>query len=103
MPNVESTIKDTASWKFLIKADMTSAYWQIGMKKESKRYCGVHTPFKGLRVYNVGVMGLPGVEVALEELTCLLLGDMVKDGRVSKLADDLFIGGNSVTELKQNF
>ena len=54
-------------------------------------------------MYNVGVMGLPSVEVALEELTNLLLGDMVKEGRVAKLADDLFIGGNTVQELHENF
>jgi hypothetical protein len=54
-------------------------------------------------VYNVGCMGLPGVEVALEELTCLLLGEMVKERKVAKLADDLFVGGNTVQELRENF
>ena len=54
-------------------------------------------------VYNVGCMGLPGVEVALEELTCLVLGDMVMEGKVSKIADDLFIGGNTPEELLSNF
>ena len=82
---------------------MTQAYHQIPMKKESKRFCGVHTPYKGVLIYNVGCMGLPGVEVALEELTCLILGDMVKEGKVCKLADDLFVGGNNVKELKDNF
>ena len=102
LPNVESTLQSIASWKYLVKTDMSSAYHQIEMKKDSKKYCGVHTPFKGLLVYNRGVMGLPGVEVALEELTCLLLGDMVKQGIVAKIADDLFIGANSPSELKVN-
>ena len=103
LPNVESTLRSIASWKFLIKTDMSSAYHQLPMKKESKRFCGVHTPYRGLLVYNRGVMGLPGVEVALEELTCLLLGELVKQGKVAKLADDLFIGGNSPEELRSNF
>ena len=54
-------------------------------------------------VYNVGSMGLHGVEVALEELTCLILATLVKDGKVCKLADDLFIGGDTIVELKNNF
>ena len=87
----------------IIKTDMTASYYQIQLKKESKRYCGVHTPFKGLRVYNVGVMGLPGVESALEELTCLILGDLVKEGRVCKLADDIIIGGKSAKEALETF
>ena len=102
MPNVESVLKSIGSWKYLAKTDMSMAYHQIRMKKSSQKYCGVHTPYKGLLVYNVGVMGLPGVEVALEELTCLILGDMVKEGKVAKIADDLFIGGNSPEELKSN-
>ena len=35
----------------------------------SGKFCGVHTPYNGLRVYSVGCMGLPGVEVTLEEST----------------------------------
>ena len=58
---------------------------------------------KGVYVYTVGCMGLPGTEVALEELTCLLFGDMIMKGKVAKLADDLFVGGDTVDELYQNF
>lgn len=103
LPSCETTIRRFSAWKIVIKSDMSSAYYQLKMMLESKRYCGVHTPFKGIRVYNVGVMGLPGVESALEELTCLVLGDLVKEGRVCKLADDLFIGGNTVQEAMDTF
>ena len=103
MPDVESTLKSIGSFKYMIKTDMSHAYFQIPMKKSSKKYCGVHTPFRGLLVYNVGVMGLPGVEVALEELTSLILGDLVREGKVAKTADDVMIGGNTPEELKQNF
>ena len=88
--------------KFLATTDMSHAYHQIEMKKSSQKYCGVHTPYKGLLVYNVGVMGLPGVEIALEELTCLVLGEMVQEGKVAKIADDLYVGGNTPEELKTN-
>ena len=103
MPDVNSTLRTIGTWKFIIKSDLTSAYHQIPLKKSSKKFCGVHTPFKGLRVYNVGCMGLPGLEVALEELTCLLLGDMVQSGKAAKLADDLFIGGDTPSVLLENF
>ena len=103
LPNVETVIRRISSYKYLIKTDMTHAYWQIPMQKESKKFCGVHTPFKGILIYNVGSMGLPGVESALEELTCLLFGDMVKEGKVCKLADDLIVGGNTIDELLEHF
>lgn len=85
LPSVETTIRRISSYKYAIKSDMSTSYYQIKMLKESKKYCGVHTPFKGILVYNVGSMGLPGVESALEELTCLVLGDMVKRVRSASL------------------
>ena len=103
LPSTEETLKTIGTFKLMIPCDMSDSYFQLKLKKSSKRFCGVHTPYKGLRVYNVGCMGLPGVEVALEELTCLLLGDLVEQGIVAKLADDLFIGGNTPEELYRNF
>ena len=103
LPDVETTLRRIASFKVVIKTDMSTSYYQLPVKNASKKYCGVHTPYKGLLVYNVGAMGLPGVEVALEELTSLVLGDLVQQGKVCKLADDLIIGGDSVEELKQTF
>jgi predicted aspartyl protease len=103
LPSVDETLRIIAGWNHLITSDMTKSYFQLELKKSSKKFCGVHTPYKGLRVYNVGCMGLPGVEVALEELTCLLLGDLVAQGKVAKLADDLYIGGETPEELLKNF
>ena len=48
-------------------------------------------------------MGMPGSETALEELMCRVLGDLLEEGVVVKLADDLYCGGNSVRELQINF
>ena len=48
-------------------------------------------------------MGMPGSETALEELMCLVLGDLVAEGIVAKLADDLYCGGNTPEELLNNW
>ena len=67
------------------------------------KYCGVVTPFKGTRVYARCAMGMPGSESALEELMCCVLGDLLQAGIVTKLADDLYCGGNSPDELVTNW
>lgn len=59
------------------------------------KYCGVVTPFHGTRVYVRLAMGMPGSETALEELMCRVLGDLLEEGIVAKLADDLYCGGNT--------
>nr|XP_054752850.1 uncharacterized protein LOC129258634 [Lytechinus pictus] len=48
-------------------------------------------------------MGMPGSETALEELMCRVLGDLLHEGVVVKLADDLFCGGNTPNELLDNW
>ena len=48
-------------------------------------------------------MGMPGSETALEELMCRILGDLLEEGVVAKIADDLYCGGNSVEELLHNW
>jgi hypothetical protein len=67
------------------------------------KYCGVATPFRGVRVYVRSAMGMPGSETALEELMCRVLGDLLEEGVVAKIADDLYCGGNTPEELLQNW
>ena len=103
MPDVDSTLRAIAGWKYLIKTDLQKAYYQIPLSSQSMKYCGVATPFKGVRVYTRGAMGMPGSETALEELMSRILGHLVQEGRVAKLADDLYCGGSSPTEALRNW
>ena len=103
MPDVDSTLRHIAQWKHLIATDLTSAFYQIPLAKDSMKYCGVATPFKGVRVCVRSAMGMPGSETALEELMCRVLGPLLQDGVVAKIADDLYCGGNTPLELLQNW
>ena len=77
LPNVDSMLRLIARWKHIIVTDVTSAFYQIPLARESVKYCGVATPFKGVRVYMHSAMGS---ETALEELRCHVLGDLLQDG-----------------------
>ena len=46
-------------------------------------------------MYTRSAMSMPGSETALEEKMCRVLGDFIKGGCVTKLADDLNCGGDS--------
>lgn len=71
----DSTLRTISQWKYLIVTDLTSAFYQIPLARESMRYCGIVTPYKGVRVYTRCAIGMPGSETALEELVCKVLGD----------------------------
>ena len=103
MPDVDSTLRKLASWKYLIKTDLTSAFYQIPLQKESMKYCGVVTPYKGVRVYARCAMGMPGSETALEELMSRILGDLLQEGIIVKIADDLYCGGDTGLDLALNW
>ena len=44
-------------------------------------------------------MGMPGSKTALEEVMCRVLGPLLLDGTVAKIADNLYCGGNTPQEL----
>ncbi len=103
MPDMDSILRTIAQWKYIIQTDLCKAYFQIPLDPASMKYCGVATPFKGVRVYTRSAMGMPGSESALEEVMCRVLGDMIESGKVVKLADNLYCGGNSLSELCRNW
>ena len=103
MPNVNATLQSIGQWKFIIQSDLTQAFYQIPLAKESIKYCGISTPFRGTRVYTRSAMGMPGSETALEELMSRVLGELIQKGIVAKVADDLYCGGNTVNELLSNW
>ena len=95
MPDVDSTLRTIAPWKYIIKSDLTRAFYQIPLSKASMKYCGVATPFRGIRVYTRSAMGMPGSET--------VLGDFLQEGCATKLADDLYSGGDTPQELIANW
>ena len=50
MPNVDSTLRSIALWKFIISSYLTSAFYQIPLSKSSMKCCGVATPYRWVRV-----------------------------------------------------
>ena len=103
MPCVDGALSDIARWKYLIKTDLLKSFYQIPLARESMKFCGVATPYKGIRVYTRCAMGMPGSETALEELMCRILGSLVQQGVVAKLADDLYCGGETVRDALENW
>ena len=103
MPDVDSTLRQIAQLKYIVTTDLSKAFYQIPLSKESMKYCGVATPFRGVRVYVRSAMGMPGSEVALEELMCRIFGDLLHEGVIAKIADDFYCGGNDLKELYNNW
>ena len=96
MPDMGSTLLKIACWKYIMVSVLSQAFYQIPLAKNSMKYCGVFTPFKGVCVYTHCATRIPHSETALEEQMCRVLGDLLQEGRVAKIAHDLYHGGNSI-------
>ena len=103
MPNVDSVLRDIGKWNYLIITDLLKSFYQIPLAHSSMKFCGVATPFKGIRVYTRSAMGMPGSETCLEELMSRVLGELIQEGCVAKIADDLYVGGISFEDALQNW
>ena len=97
-------LRQLSSFKYIIKCDLKSAFYQIQVSKESMPYLGTVTPFKGLRVYRRAAMGMPGCSEALSELVARVFGDFIQLGFFIHIHDDIHIAANDVpTELYDNW
>ncbi len=47
LPDVESTLQQIGQWRYLVATDLSSAFHQIPLSKDSLKFCGVATPFTG--------------------------------------------------------
>ena len=98
-PNVDGVLCNIARWKYIIVTDLRQSFYQIPLDHSSMCFCGVVTPFKGVRVYTRSAMGMSGSETCLEELMSHVLGEVIMQGWVAKIADDLYVGGNDPEEI----
>ena len=85
LPNMDSTLRALAQWKYIICTDLCKAYHQIPLDKDSMKYCGISTPYKGTRVYLKAAMGMPGSETALEEVVCRVFGSLIQNNQAAKI------------------
>ena len=79
--------------EYIIKADLLQTFNRIPLSPQSRKFCGIATPLKGISVYSRCAMGMPGSETALEELMSRVLGELLIERTFAKFADDLYCAG----------
>ena len=83
--------------------DLKSAFYQNHMHPDAQPYLGLMTQFGGLQVLARSGQGLIGQSEELDELMSKILKDELAEGIVTKLQDDLIIGGDSQEDAACNY
>ena len=76
--NSENVLRFVSTFNYIIKTDQTKQFFHLPLTRDSMKYCGIQTPYKGIRIYTRAAMGLSGSSEHLDELMSRVLGDMIQ-------------------------
>ena len=103
MPTVADAMKDLALSNFHIELDFSNYYWQNAIPREDSEKLAVVHPYGGLRVYTVLPQGLRNSAEWGSEILARIYGDLVKNKICTRIADQLYVLGDTLTEVTENF
>ena len=89
-----------ANWKYIAEFDLSNMFFQMFLKRSSSAdlkklsYLCIQTD-EGTLVYTRASQGLPGISAYQEELTDIVFGDMILQGRIAKWADNIYVGADT--------
>ena len=103
MPTVTEAMTALSSADFHVELDFSHHYWQNAIPIQDSEKLAIAHPFEGLCVYTVCPQGLRNSAEWGSEILARMYGDMVKDKKVTRIADQIYVLGNSIPEVLRNF
>ena len=101
-PTIEEAKLALAKFKHVATLDLSHYYFQNGMSRNDMQYLATHHPYKGIRLYAAEPQGLKNASEHAYERLARVIGDFCQDGFVTRQADGIYVGGNSLSELYNN-
>ena len=102
-PTIKEAKEKLAKYKYHIQLDLSNYFYQGGMKIEDCQYLATPHPFKGLRVYTCEPQGLKNASEHAYERLGLMYGDMCYSEKMTRMADGLYVLGDTLEKLEENF
>ena len=90
-------------WNYIIAMDLCSGFFQNHMNQQDSEWLGITTPFGGLRYLKRSGQGLISQSEELDEMLFKVLGNEMKEGKLARIADDLYVGGRSPRDTADNY
>ena len=103
MPTIGDAMTALSSCEYHIELDFSNFYWQNAIPREDSAKLAVYHPYGGLRVYTVCPQGLRNSAEWGSEILARIYGDLVQQKKCTRIADQIYVLGNSLEELMANF
>merc|ERR1711891_108999 len=102
-PTIQEAKNKLAKFRYHIQLDLSNYFYQGGMKIEDCQYLATPHPFKGLRIYTCEPQGLRNASEHAYERLARIFGDLCGEEKMTRMADVLFILGDTLEDLEVNF
>ena len=102
-PTISQAKRILSSFRYHIELDLSHCYWQGSISPSDSQYLATPHPFGGLRVYCREPQGIRNASEHNSERLARIFGDLEQQKKMCRLADGLYIGGNTFDELSTNF
>ena len=101
--SISSVLYEAGQWNFMISGDLTNSFYQRWIAKNKLPYMAFHSPYKGMYILARSAQGMKNQSEGLDQMLRVILGDLIKEGKARKIADDVQAGGESIDEAIDNF
>ena len=102
-PSISEAKTELARKKYFVEIDLSNYFFQGGLRREDCAYLAIQHPFKGPYVYTASPQGLKNSsEVSFDRLA-RVYGDLVQQGKMTRMADGLYPTADSEEELLANY
>ena len=102
-PTIQEARTTLSRKKYFCEMDLSNYFFQGGLRREDCAFLGVMHPTRGPLVYTASPQGLKNSSEASYNRLGLIYGDMVKEEKMTRMADGIFPMGNSHEELLRNY
>ena len=101
--SISSVLYEAGQWNFMISGDLTNSFYQRWIAKNKLPYMAFHSPYKGMYILARSAQGMKNQTEGLDQMLRIILGDLIRQGKAKKIADDIQAGGQSIEEALDNF
>ena len=98
-PTIDEARKDLSRKKLFAEIDLSNYFFQGGLNRKDCAWLGVQHPYKGIFVYTASPQGLKNSSEFSYDRLGRVYGDMVQEGRMTRMADGLYPMGDTGEEL----
>lgn len=101
-PSISQAKRILSAFKFHAELDLSNCFWQGGISAHDSQYLCTPHPFGGLRTYCREPQGIRNASEHNSERLARIFGDLERDKKMCRMADGLYVGGDSLSELSRN-